>query len=74
MVVRHGGYVGEGAERHYRRANDTPDNSVELLHETFNEYGDFESQWHDIREPESYIRTLRTVDQPAARAWRGRLR
>jgi hypothetical protein len=76
VVVRHGGYVGERAQEYqeyYNRANDTADNSVELLHMTFK--GDeVVSTRHDIREPESYIRTLRAVDQQMARAWRGRLR
>jgi hypothetical protein len=71
VVARHGGYVGERAAQHYSRANDTPDNSVELFTNTFNESGDLESQWHDIREPESYIRTLPEAAQPAAQAWRG---
>jgi hypothetical protein len=73
VVARHGGYVGEDVERHYKRANDTPDNSVELYRATL-EHGKAVSFRYDIREPESYIRTLTEASQPAARAWQGRLR
>jgi hypothetical protein len=58
---------------HYRRVNDTPDNSVELFSMMF-EDGKAASFRHDIREPESYIRSLAPASQPAARAWRGGLR
>lgn len=71
VVVRHGGYVGEEAAQHYNRANDTSDNSVNLLNITFDEHGDSDRQWHDIREPESYIRTLPEAERSAVRAWRG---
>jgi hypothetical protein len=76
VVARHGGYVGERAEQHYRNVNDTPDNSVELYRALYEGY----PAWHvascryEIREPKSYIRTLMQQSQPAARAWRGRLR
>jgi hypothetical protein len=70
VVARHGGYVGERAREYYSQANDTVDNSVELLHMAF-KYGLAVSERHDIREPESYVRTLRKVDRPEARAWRG---
>jgi hypothetical protein len=76
VVVRHGGYVGENARLHYSRSNDTPDNSAELYNAAF--VGDtvmhVEGSQYDIREPESYIRTLMQQSQPAVRAWRGRLR
>lgn len=75
VVVRHGGYAGENARWHYRRANDTPDNSVELYNAVFDagppeHVEDFR---YDIREPESWVRTLIAECQPGARAWRGRL-
>jgi hypothetical protein len=75
VVARHSGYVGEifKAIRHYDRSNDAPDNSVELYSAMF-EDGRAVSFRYDIREPESYIRTLSTVDQPANRSWRGQLR
>jgi hypothetical protein len=77
IVVRHGGSGGENTERHYSRENDTPDNSVELYSATFMDdpvEAKRLSFHYDIREPESCVRTLRAVDQPAVRAWRGRLR
>lgn len=73
VVARHGGYAGEDAERRYRRANDTPDNSVELFNMVFKN-GKATSFKHDICEPESYIRTRREATQPGVRTWRGRLR
>jgi hypothetical protein len=69
VVAWHGGYAGEDAERHYHRANDTPDNSVELCNMVFKD-GRAASFQCDIREPESYIRTLVEATQPAVRAWR----
>ena len=74
--ARHGGFVGERAPQHYRSQNDTPSDSVELYTALFAggavlHRGSF---GYDIREPESYVRTLREADQPAARTWRGRLR
>jgi hypothetical protein len=76
IVARHGGYAGEDAEQHYSRENDTPDNTVELYSATFkDDLSERRLSFHfDIREPESYLRRLRPDAQPAARAWRGRLR
>jgi hypothetical protein len=76
VIVRHGGYVGEDAKRHYSREHDTPDNTVELYRAVFDDGPPehVEEFRYEIREPESYVRTLMEDSQPAARAWRGRLR
>lgn len=75
VVARHGGIAAASAPEHYSRAHDTPDNSVELYTATFGGDGEkhLVSFGYDIREPESYIRTVLPEDQPEARAWRGRL-
>lgn len=73
VVARHGGYAGEDDERRYHRAGDAPDNSVELLNMVFKDDKATSFQY-DIREPESYIRTLMEATQSAARTWRGQLR
>jgi hypothetical protein len=73
VVARHGGYAGEAVARHYGQANDTPDNSVELYSAHFEGVKRAATVQHDIREPESYVRTLSEAVQPGARAWRGRL-
>jgi hypothetical protein len=72
VVVRHGGYAIEPAEWRYNRASDTAHNSVELLRTVFKD-GTVTSLRHDIREPETYIRTLMDVARPGARTWRGHL-
>lgn len=76
VIVRHGGYVPSDAKQHYSRATDTPDNSVTLYSARFAEDRDkhIASFRFDIREPESYIRTLVANAQPGMRAWRGILR
>jgi hypothetical protein len=75
VLARHGGYAGEEAERSYNRPYGTPDNSVVLYRAFFEGKAPerIDSFHHDIREPESYVRTLTEAVQPAARAWRGRL-
>lgn len=76
VVARHGGYVGERAQEHYRRENDTPDNSVELYRALYEGYPVWQlaSCRYDIREPKSYVHTLAKATQTVARAWRGELR
>lgn len=75
VTVRHGGYIGKDAISHYDPANDTLDNSVKLYSAQFEKGLCWSAVrcTYNIREPESYIRTLSDEIQLAVRRWRGRL-
>jgi hypothetical protein len=73
VTVRHFGYVEDETVAFYSRQEDRPHHSVELFSVRLARNRVVSSRF-DVREPESYIRTLASDVQPGVRAWRGRPR